>query len=158
MLATSVKLQSRPGDEVRHRARDEHFTSSSERTYALTDMHSYAADVVVTKLHFARVKPCANFDAKWSHGFADRQRATHRARGTIERREDTIPGRVDLATAMTFELPGYEFVMAVEEVGPPLVAEAYRVARRADDVGEEDGGKRTVVSRTGGAPVMNSSM
>src|SRR5947208_3302271 len=85
VLATILKLQPAPGDEIGHSPTHEHFAWSSHRRHTLADMHSDAADVVTAQLHLSRVEPRTNLDAERPDALAYGMCASHRARRTVER-------------------------------------------------------------------------
>jgi hypothetical protein len=62
-LLTVHKLQSGPGNKIGYRARDEDFSWLGECRYALGDVNSYAADVVVGDLDFTGVKSASDLDS-----------------------------------------------------------------------------------------------
>jgi hypothetical protein len=81
--------------------------------------------------------PAPNLEAEVAYGLADRTRATDRARRAVEAGEETVTGRVELASAEAVELSAYERVMRRNELGPLPIADVGRLLRRIDDVGEE---------------------
>jgi hypothetical protein len=93
------------------------------RCDARAGVHCDAADSVARELDLARVQACAEFDPERADRIADRLGRTDRARRAVERREETVAGRVDLASPETLELTSDESVMLVEQVAPGPVAE-----------------------------------
>ena len=81
------------------------------------------------------------------------------ARRPVERREEPVAGRVDLAAAEALELAPDERVVPLEQVAPAPVAELRRPLGRADDVGEEHRREHAVgLGHRGATPVRNSSI
>ncbi len=70
---------------------------------------------------------------------AQRDRARDRLWRTLERREETISGGVDLATAEPCKLPTNRRAIGVEQRAPAIVAERDGALRRFDDVREQKG-------------------
>ena len=102
------------------------------------------------------VDTLADLQAKGSQCIADRPRALHRARGTIERREEAVTGVVDLAAAKPVELFAHDRVVLLEQVAPPRIP-----SEEASSVDRTMSVNRTVhrtrsISGTGRTPVMNS--
>ena len=60
---------------------------------------------------------------------------------TVESGEEAIAGGVDFAAAMPLQLCSHGAVMGRDEVAPSPVTEPDGKLRRANDVGEQDGGK-----------------
>src|SRR5439155_19943935 len=84
------------------------------------------------------VDTLADLQAKGSQCIADRPRALHRARGTIERREEAVTGVVDLAAAKPVELLAHDRAVLLEQVAPPRISGRGSKLRRSDDVCEQD--------------------
>ena len=94
------------------------------------------------QLAFAGVQRGAELEPKLADARDDRLGTADRARGTVEGREEAVG--VELLTAVPGELPANRRMMAREQVAPRAVAELGSPLRRADDVGEEDGGEHAV--------------
>ena len=56
------------------------------------------------QLDLARVQAGADVDSQLADGAGDRAGALDRSRGTVERREEAVPCRVDLAAAKASQL------------------------------------------------------
>jgi hypothetical protein len=67
-------------------------------------VHRDAADVVAANLALAGVQPGTHLDAERLHRVADRHRATDRSLRTVEHRDETVAGGVDLAASKPSEL------------------------------------------------------
>src|SRR4030095_1776127 len=70
--------------------------------------------------------------------------AAHRARGPVERSNETIAGRIHLAAAQAFDLLADDAIMLTEQFLPAVIAELGGAPRRIDDVREENGGQHAV--------------
>ena len=74
----------------------------------------------------------------------DRDGAGDRLGRTVERGEEPIAGSVDFAATKSLQLRSHRAVMGRNEVAPSSITEADGQLSRADDVGEQDGGKDTL--------------
>ena len=92
--------------------------------------------------------PAAQREARHPCRLDDRQRTPHRRSRCIERRDETIPGRVDLAAAEPTELRADDGVVGIELAAPHVIAERGRrgVVESTMSV------KRTVVSTRSAEP------
>ena len=75
----------------------------------------------------------------------DCRRASHRAGGAVEGGQEPVSGRIDLPTTKSGQLFADERMVPFEQVPPGSIADRARVLRRADDVGEHDGGEHAIV-------------
>src|SRR5204862_1996542 len=66
--ATVRELDSRPGNEVRDRARDEHLTRTGNRSHTGADVDGNAAEIVADEFALAGMEAGAHLDAKPAHG------------------------------------------------------------------------------------------
>src|SRR5918911_957838 len=89
MLATVLEVDSRSGDEVAHGRGDEDLARPRKRRDARAGVDGDAGDLVAEQLAFARVEPGANVDPELAHRIANTDRASNRARRTVERREES---------------------------------------------------------------------
>ena len=78
--------------------------------------------------------------------------------GSVERGQEAVTGRLDLAAAVADQRLAHRAVVGVEQLVPAAVAELSRRARGVDDVGEEDAGQHAVRLGTDRVPVRNSSI
>ena len=86
----------------------------------------------------------ADLQAQLLHRLRDSARAADRSGRPIETREEAVAGCVELLSVIADELSTDDRVVPLEELAPCLVAEVHRLLRRADDVGEENGGEYAV--------------
>src|SRR5215213_4322497 len=84
------ELDRRAGDEIPDGARDQDLAWCSECPDPGADRHRDTDDVAVDKLDLASVQTRADLDTERLHAFADRLRASHRAAGSIERRQEAV--------------------------------------------------------------------
>ena len=103
-----------------------------------------AAGLSIAHLDLARVDSGADLDAKRPQRLDDCGRAGDRLGGPVERGEKSIAGSVDFAAAKSLQLRSHGAVMGRDEVAPSSVTEADGQLSRADDVGEQNGGKDTL--------------
>src|SRR5439155_3772851 len=99
--APVLKEDSRAGDEIPDRARDEHLSGSRLRCDPRADVHRDPADLAADELALACVDAGADLETEVPHRVHDLARATHRARRPVERGEKAIAGRLDLVAAIT---------------------------------------------------------
>ena len=85
-----------------------------------------------------------DLDSQLADAVADREGATHGARGTVERREESVTRGVDLHTAVTRELGTHDAVVSLDEPPPGRVAQLRRLRGPVHDVGEEDGREEAI--------------
>src|SRR5205823_11039529 len=100
-------------------------------------------------LDLTGVKALAHGELERAQGAAYRDRAAHRTRRPVERREKAIARVVDLSPAETGELRTDESVVLCEQRAPSLVADAREELGRSDEVREQDGRQYAVRLRPG---------
>lgn len=101
VLATILEGDSRPCDEVLHRARDEHLPSRCGGRNPGTDVHRYPCEVTSATFDLACVEPGSDINAEGSDLVADSARTAESPRWTIERSKKSISGGVDLVPVET---------------------------------------------------------
>ena len=74
------------------------------------------ATLVTAELYLARVNACAHFEPDRPNGVADRACAAHCASGPVERCEEAVARRVDLAAAVALELCANKRVVPCEQL------------------------------------------
>src|SRR2546423_14547095 len=104
VLAALLEGDPGAGDEVAHRARDEHLARPGERRDARAGVDGDSAHLPVRELALARVQPGAELEPEAAHAVADRPRGADRARRPVEGGEEAVAGGVDLAAAEAHEL------------------------------------------------------
>src|SRR5262245_35291467 len=104
VLAVVRELQARPGHQVLHRARGDDLARAGDRQDTRGGMHRNAAEVVATDLAFTRVYARPDPEAERAGAVDDRHRATERACGAVEAREEAVPGRLHLAPVEALQL------------------------------------------------------
>src|SRR5262249_49759008 len=107
-----------PGEEVDDRARDQDLTRVGERLDAGGHVHGHAGDVRSSQFDFADVYSGADSQTKLTRGISDRTRTLHPACGSVEGREETVAGRLDLTTSEPLELATQSRIMTVEQIAP----------------------------------------
>ena len=101
-------------------------------------MHGNAADIPASQFDLAGMQTGAQRQADlFARGF-ERQRAPYRAAGAVECRENAVPCGLDQIAAMPLDRLFRDFVVAVEQSAPLLIAHFGGAARGIDDVGEHD--------------------
>src|SRR5437868_13979881 len=102
--ATVLERDARPGDEVLHGLRDEDLPGLRAGGDAGRDMDGDPAELRLDALALARVDSCPDLDAELGGARLNRLRAPDRARGTVERRHESVAGAVDLLPAESHAL------------------------------------------------------
>src|SRR6266508_5903029 len=118
MGAAVLEADARAGGEVLDRPRHQHLAGFGDGRHPGGDVHGDPADLAVDHLAFPRVEADAHLDAEGASAVSDRATAGDGAGRTVERREETIPGGVDLAPGEALELPTHQRVMGLEKVAP----------------------------------------
>src|SRR4029078_8745567 len=103
MEVSILKLAHRAGDEVSHRGGDQDFARPRGGRNARPDVNRDSGDVVTDDLDFARVQAAARLKPDRVEGFEDRLSAANSPRRPVEGSEESIPGGVDLASALLGE-------------------------------------------------------
>jgi hypothetical protein len=99
LYVTSVSEgQPGTGDQVLDGARNDNFIGLRLRRDTRPDMHGNAAHLPGHDLALAGVQPCADMQPQLPYPATDRLRAPDGARGSVEGREEAVPGGVDLAS------------------------------------------------------------
>src|SRR5262249_57085902 len=104
----------------------------------VADVHGEASDVVAHDLDLTRVQPDAHLQAQLPSAVAYRLGAADRARRPVERREQSVADRLDLAAREAFELTADHGVVAREEIAPSTVTELPHHVAGVHDVAEQD--------------------
>src|SRR5207253_10031430 len=98
--------------------------------------HGDAANVIPHHLALARMQAGTNADSGRVGGSEDRAGAMDRAGRAVERSEEAVAGRLDLAAVEADQRLAHSALVALQQLAPLLVAELGRPARGIDDVGE----------------------
>ena len=93
--------------------------------------------VVPRELDLAGVTTRPDLQADCSNGLDDRLRASDRTRVPVERGEQSVAGRVDVASSVPLNLPLGLFVVGGEQLLPAGVSQPRGRYGRADDVNEQ---------------------
>src|SRR5919197_291292 len=139
VLAALLEGDPGAGDEVAHRARDEHLARPGEGRDARAGVNRDAAHLPVRELALAGVEPGSELEPEPPDRLLDRVGGPDCPRRSVECCEEAVPRGVDLLPPETVELDTNGLVVRLEQLAPAPVAELHRALRRADDVGEEDG-------------------
>ncbi len=124
LVVTAVgELDSRPGDQVDHGARDQYLARVGQAGHPSTDMDGDAAEVVVSDLTLAGVQPGANLQAQPSGAVPYGTGAPDCPGGTVERGEDPVAGVLDRPPPEPLQLSADHGVVIVEQPSPAAVAE-----------------------------------
>ena len=144
VFAGVFELQPRARGEVFHRGAHENLPGACERADPRADVDREAANVVASEFDLTGVAPGADLQAELADGHAERLGAADGPGGPVEGRQQAVPGGVDVAAPVPFDLPARQVVMLGEEIGPAGVAELGQPLGGPDDVGEQDGRKDAV--------------
>ena len=116
MEAAIIKAQTRPGDEVPHRARHEHLAGVRHRGDPCPDVHGDAANVIAGKHDLAGVNSGADLETDSAHGRRDLLGTPDGPCRSVERGQKAVAGRVHLATAVAGDEPRDSTVVRLEEL------------------------------------------
>jgi len=100
----------------------------------------HTADVFSGQRHLAAVNPNADRDTNGCQRFNQRQAAADRALSAVEHDQKRVPGGLDLAAAEADQHGADDIVVHCHRLFPGCVAGLTRLLRRADYVGEQNGG------------------
>ena len=141
LVGASIReLQARSHDEILHGARDEDLAAARGARDPGAEMHRQSFELRADDLDLTGVKALAHGELERAQGAAYRDRAAHRTRRPVERREKAIARVVDLSPAETGELRTDESVVLCEQRAPSLVADAREELGRSDEVREQNDG------------------
>lgn len=149
MLAPVIEDQSRTGHEVPHRSAHQHFARVGPRCDPCRDVDGDARHVGPASVDLAGVKADPQIDAERPGAADECLAAPPGARRPVERGERTVAGRLHDRAAGRAYLGLDETVLPVEQITPGPVAKARDQRRRADHVGEHNGGQYTIELRLG---------
>src|SRR5215471_12461296 len=107
-------------------------------------MNGNPTDLVTSQFDLARVQPRSNLDPELAHGITDAERAAHRPRWSVERRQESITGSIDLTATEARKFHPNQSVMRLEQIVPRSIAKSGGQLCRADDVREKHRGEDTV--------------
>src|SRR5262249_28052549 len=105
--ATVLEGEAGARDEILDRARDEHFSRLGVRSDPGAGVHGDAGDLPVDELAFAGVQARADLEPQVAHCPGDRPCAPDRTGRTVERREEAVPGGIELLAAGAGELAAH---------------------------------------------------
>jgi hypothetical protein len=108
------------------------------------DVDGDSAHLAFDHLALTGVQAGTDLQTQLFHRLGDRAGAADRSSRPVEAGEEPVTGRIELPSVIADELSTDDRVVPLEELAPCPVAELHRLLRRADDVGEEDGGKHAV--------------
>jgi hypothetical protein len=104
-------------------------------------VNRYTADVPPSDLNFAGVETCPQRQTDLLRGRAERQRTSHRAAGSIERRQNAVAGILDQNPAMLLDHLLGELIVAIQHPAPALVAHGGGAERGIHNVGKQHRGQ-----------------
>src|SRR5205085_6553659 len=123
VLAALLEGDPGAGDEIAHRARDEHLARPGERRDPRTGVDGDAAHLAVRELALAGVESCAQLEPEAPHAVADRAGGADRPRRPVEGGEEAVAGGVDLPSAVARELAADGNLVRLEQLAPAAIAE-----------------------------------
>jgi hypothetical protein len=143
--AAVVELHPRSHDQILDCAGHDHFAGTRVTHDASCDVHSNPGDIATQQLHLPGVQSRSRLkNTELADIDVDRLRATNGAPRTVEDRQHAVPGALHQPASVTFDLARSSGVVHLEELSPAAIAHLGGVARRVDEIGEEDHGKRAV--------------
>ena len=144
MRAAFLEPKARGLQQVEGGCGDQNLSGVSQLTDARRGVHGQTSHITSNELDLAGVDRGPDGELKGLDGDADGCCAADGARGAVEHREESVPGRRDLASSISVELPAHDRVVAGQELAPLGVADPLGDARRPDDVGEQQGREQPV--------------
>ena len=139
-----VELELRARDQIPDRPRNEDLSPARRCGYTRADVNGEARYLSVGDFALASVEARTKLEPVFSGSGEDGPRALDRPRGTVERREETVAGRVDLLAAETGELSPDGSTVLREQLAPAAISQPGSLLGRADDVGEEHSGEHPI--------------
>src|SRR5215831_464611 len=133
MRATFLERQARACDEIPHGIGDEHLARTRQSSHACADVNGDATELLPNDLAFAGMAPGTYFDAERADARRDRLSAANGSGRAIERCEEAVARRVDLASTKARELSASQVVVTIQQVVPAMVAKVSRVLGRSHD-------------------------
>src|SRR6266480_1148026 len=118
MSAPIDEFDPRSHHQIFDRPGHQHLTRLRYGSHPRRDVNRNAAEVIPDQLALACMKSGPDLDAEFARLPNDRARAVNRARGTVETREEAIPGLLYLAAAEALELRANERVVAFANLAP----------------------------------------
>ena len=118
MFARVLEDEAAPRNEVLDRLGNEHLRGTGEGAYAGTDHHAEASNVIAFDRDLACVQSRPYLDPERTDRRGDRRRAAHPACRPVERREEPIAHRLDLASAVPGDLRAHDLVVAGAYIAP----------------------------------------
>src|SRR5207342_841837 len=122
VLPAVLEGESRAGDQVLHRIRDEHLARSCQRRHAGTDVDGDPPDGVALELDLTCVKPDADVEAEILHRVSDCHGASDGSGWPIEGRKEPIARRIHLAAAVPSQQSPDSLVVGDQELSPRPIA------------------------------------
>jgi len=107
-------------------------------------MHGDTTELFSDHLAFSGVNARSDTNAELLDRVHNCSSAADRTRRAIKRRQEAVPGSIDLATSMSRELVTNKGVMLSEKVLPTSITEFDKPIRRLDNVREQYGGEHAV--------------
>lgn len=102
-------------------------------------VHGNPADVAAPDLNLTCVKTRSHRQTQLLRGMTESQRATNRATGTVECRQDAVTCAFYERAAMLLDDVLCQLIMPVQNLSPFQVSHIGSVARGIDDIGEKHG-------------------
>ena len=135
-----LEALARADRQVANRARQDDLARAGQAGHSGADVHREPADLLAHALALPRVQTGPDCDAHAPHRVDDRLRTYQRLCGSVERCEQTVPGCVDLLTAVPLQLAPSDAVVGVQDPAPRSISHRRGEICRPHDVGEQDRG------------------
>ncbi len=136
--ATILEIESRPGHQILHGARDKHLAGFSKGSDTGADVHGDPAELRAHQLALASVEASPHSQAEALDAGTHGGGGAHGAGGSIEGCDETVATGVDLSASELREFLTHNGMMRLEEAAPVPIADLSRFPCRLHDVGEED--------------------
>ena len=123
VIAPIREPKSGPGYQIAYGPSDQHLTWTGKSGHPRAGHDPHSADLRSKDLALAGMDAGADLDPECAHGIGDLECAADAARWTVERREESVPGVVDLASTEACELLADDRMVSLEGAPPPVIAE-----------------------------------
>ena len=125
-----TKLKAGAGDQILHRARDEHLAGLRGLRDSRADVDGDSAHLAFDHLALTGVQAGTDLQTQLLHRLGDRAGAADRSSRPVEAGEETVTGRIELRSVIADELSTDDRVVPLEELAPCPVAELHRMPVR----------------------------
>lgn len=143
-LSTIHEVDVGAQDKIFDGSGDQNLSRSGERAHPSSDVYREASEVLAPNLALASVQTYSQLESGPRWRVDDRLTTSDRPRRAVERRDESVACRVQLAPVKAALLVAHGPVALIESLMPSFVAEVGGALRRPDDVSEQTVGQDAV--------------